>query len=222
MSLTKKFVLWVVLVATLISGSFGAFNYYSEKRRLLDQLERSANRASARLLNVLPQALYDFAIAQAKKALEAEMSNPDFAALAITDKDNKVVAVKTRDSSWTHVNSTELPGEPANISKAIAGGDLTQEVSEELLQKKDEIGEISRALNVLNKNLKNEVLHAFQCLADGNLTFQATGVIRAPLEKTNSRLNETMKLIRSVTGSVTPRATEISAASQSLSDGAAT
>ena len=84
---------------------------------------------------------------------------------------------------------------------------------------KDEIGTLSHSLNRFATNMKEEVLAAFDALANGNLTFEATGVIRQPLTNTNAELNKVMEQIRLATGEITSAANEVANSSQTLSQG---
>jgi len=88
------------------------------------------------------------------------------------------------------------------------------------LGRKDEIGQAAEALDAFADNLKNEILTAFNRLAAGDYTFEANGLIRAPLTKTNARLNEFMSRIRGFSNQIAAGTAQISDASQSLSQGA--
>lgn len=102
----------------------------------------------------------------------------------------------------------------------LSQGDLSQHVPKTLISKKDEMGDMAKALEALNSNLQDEVLTAFGHLASGDFTFSARGLIREPLEKANKRLNSMMMLIRDVTDRVEQGGTSIREASRVLSEGA--
>ena len=84
----------------------------------------------------------------------------------------------------------------------------------------DEIGQMAKILNAFADNLKSEVLMAFQKLADGDLTFEAQGLIREPLANANQSLNEFMGQINLAGEQVASASSQVSSASQSLSQGA--
>ncbi len=58
------------------------------------------------------------------------------------------------------------------------------------LDQHDEVGQMARALDGFADNMRDEVLAAFNCLAKGDFTFEAQGVIRDPLAKTNAALKQ--------------------------------
>ncbi len=58
------------------------------------------------------------------------------------------------------------------------------------MDQRDEVGQVARALDGFADNMRDEVLAAFNCLAKGDFTFVAEGVIRDPLAKTNAALKQ--------------------------------
>ena len=88
------------------------------------------------------------------------------------------------------------------------------------LTSQDEIGQMARTLDSFAENLKDEVLEAFERLANGDLTFTAQGLIKEPLAKANDALNDVMAQIQVAGDEITSASGEIADASQSLSQGA--
>ncbi len=88
------------------------------------------------------------------------------------------------------------------------------------MDRKDEIGRMAKALDAFAENLQDEVLAAFQKLADGNLTFEAEGLIKEPLARANKSLNEVMAQIQIAGEQIASGSSQVSSASQSLSQGA--
>ena len=88
------------------------------------------------------------------------------------------------------------------------------------MARKDEIGQVATALDAFADNLKNEIITAFNKLAAGDYSFEAKGLIRGPLAKTNARLNDFMSRIRTCSNQIASGSNQISDASQSLSQGA--
>ncbi|MEJ2199635.1 MAG: methyl-accepting chemotaxis protein [Desulfuromonadaceae bacterium] len=84
----------------------------------------------------------------------------------------------------------------------------------------DEVGQMARALDGFADNMKDEVLAAFEALAEGNLTFEAHGVIRHPLARANAALNEVMGMIRTAGEQIAAGSGQVSDSSQALSQGA--
>ncbi|MCK4623174.1 MAG: Cache 3/Cache 2 fusion domain-containing protein [Desulfuromonadales bacterium] len=88
------------------------------------------------------------------------------------------------------------------------------------LTRKDEIGEMAKAVDGFADNLQHEVVTAFEKLADGDFTFEATGAIRAPLANANVALSNLFHQVKIVGKQIASGASQISDASQSLSQGA--
>ncbi len=96
-------------------------------------------------------------------------------------------------------------------------GNLEQRLN---LQQKDEIGHLATALDRFADNMKDEVLAAFNALAKGDLTFNANGVIREPLTKANTALNEVMTQIQAASEQIDSASAQVADSSQNLSQGA--
>ena len=88
------------------------------------------------------------------------------------------------------------------------------------MTQKDEVGIMAQAMDRFADNLKNEVVAAFESLAGGNLTFEATGVIRHPLAKANAALNNVMGEIQAASQQINSASEQVASASQVLSQGA--
>ncbi|MBI5816725.1 MAG: HAMP domain-containing protein [Nitrospinae bacterium] len=85
----------------------------------------------------------------------------------------------------------------------------------------DEIGQMGKAMDDFADNLQFEVVAAFDKLAEGDLTFDAKGVIRDGLQKTNESLNGLIAQINSSGEQIATGSALISESSQSLFHGAA-
>lgn len=88
------------------------------------------------------------------------------------------------------------------------------------LTRKDEIGEMAKAVDGFADNLQHEIVTAFEKLADGDFTFEATGAIRTPLAKANVALSDLFHQVKVVGKQIASGSSQISDASQSLSQGA--
>ncbi|MGD9848815.1 MAG: methyl-accepting chemotaxis protein [Desulfuromonas sp.] len=100
---------------------------------------------------------------------------------------------------------------------ALEAGNLDERLS---LERRDELGELARALNSFADNLRDEVLQAFEKLAAGDLTFDASGLIRQPLAQANSALDAVMQRIWAASEQIAASSEQIADSSQSLSQGA--
>lgn len=84
----------------------------------------------------------------------------------------------------------------------------------------DEVSTLAKSLNKFADNLRDEVVAAFKHLADGNLTFEAQGVIKTSLNDTNAALQIVMQQVHSASEEIASDSAQVSGMSQSLSDGA--
>lgn len=88
------------------------------------------------------------------------------------------------------------------------------------MDRNDEIGNMAKALDGFADNMKEEVIAAFNKLAEGDLTFEAQGVIREPLAKANAALNDVMSQIQVAGEQIASGSEQVSDTAQSLSQGA--
>jgi methyl-accepting chemotaxis protein len=88
------------------------------------------------------------------------------------------------------------------------------------LKQKDEFGALGRTLNAFADTLKNEIMNAFNKLADKDLTVTAEGVIKEPLRATSAALSDVMFRIQDAGERVADGSHQMSEASASLATGA--
>lgn len=88
------------------------------------------------------------------------------------------------------------------------------------MNRKDEVGQMAREVDTFADNLENEVVEAFDRLAEGDLTFEATGVISQGLRTTNEKLSRLVTLIQNTSDQVSTGSDQISDSSNSLAQGA--
>lgn len=84
----------------------------------------------------------------------------------------------------------------------------------------DELGTMSKTLNSFADSLQQEILGAFNKLANGNFTFKADGMIKDPLSKTNQALNRSLQHVSTSVHQISSGSAQIAASSQALSQGA--
>nr|WP_320048795.1 methyl-accepting chemotaxis protein [uncultured Desulfuromonas sp.] len=101
--------------------------------------------------------------------------------------------------------------------KALERGDLTQRLK---MKRCDEIGEMAKTMDGFADNLEHEILSAFEHLAQGDFTFQAQGLIREPLAKANTALNDSMGQVQLAAEQIAAGSEQISETSQTLSQAA--
>jgi len=88
------------------------------------------------------------------------------------------------------------------------------------LERGDEIGSMAREVDLFADQLQQEVVAAFEALAQGDLTFEAAGVIRKPLAEANGRLQGVMDQLHMVAQQVAAGSQALSAVSEEISQGA--
>jgi len=96
-------------------------------------------------------------------------------------------------------------------------GDLDKRLN---LSQGDEIGQLAGDMDRFADSLKNEILTAFNRLADGDFTFEATGLISTPLAQANKGLSETISTVLQSSQKIASDTLQVSATSTSLADGA--
>lgn len=99
----------------------------------------------------------------------------------------------------------------------LNGGDLSTRLN---MRQGDEFGEMARSLDIFADNLENEIVTAFNKIADGDLTFAAEGVIKEPLHKANRSLTDIITQIRSAGEQINSASSQVADSSQTLSQGA--
>ena len=108
-------------------------------------------------------------------------------------------------------------GRVVGMVEQLNAGNLDIRVN---LRQQDEIGRLGHAMDAFADGMRDEILTAFNRLADGDFTFQASGVIRDPLARANAALNEAMGQVQVTAEEIATGASQVSDASQSLSQGA--
>ncbi len=88
------------------------------------------------------------------------------------------------------------------------------------IQRGDEIGQLAVSFNHFAATLKEEVLSAFNHLADGDFTFKASGLIGKPLAEANKGLTGTVEAVLQSSQKIAADTLQVSATSTSLADGA--
>ncbi len=88
------------------------------------------------------------------------------------------------------------------------------------MDQRDEVGRLARSMDSFADALQDEVLTAFDCLAAGDFTFKAQGLIKDPLARANGSLNKLMAQIRVASSQIYSGGEQVADSSQSLSQGA--
>ncbi len=86
--------------------------------------------------------------------------------------------------------------------------------------RQDELGRLARAMNGFADNLRDEVLGAFNHLANGDFSFEAKGLIAAPLAKACQGLTTAMQTVKEASEQIASGATQVAETSSSLANGA--
>lgn len=88
------------------------------------------------------------------------------------------------------------------------------------IRTRDEFGVMARAMNNFADTLEQQVLTAFRCLAQGDFSFKADGLIAEPLKMANQSLNNLMAQIDNAAQRVNHGSDQISVAGCTLLQGA--
>ncbi len=99
----------------------------------------------------------------------------------------------------------------------LGQGDLGRRLH---MARRDELGEMARTLDAFANNLQEEVVTAFNKIADGDLTFVATGLIKEPLARANASLADVVSQIQSAGHQIDSASSHLADSSQTLSQGA--
>jgi methyl-accepting chemotaxis protein len=105
----------------------------------------------------------------------------------------------------------------AQMVKGLEAGNLDKRLN---LHRRDEIGDMAKSIDGFADNLQQEIVTAFKRLAAGDLTFEAQGVIKTPLQQTNQTLAHTIQKIQQISKQIANGSMEVSASAQKLSQGA--
>ncbi|MBI4667078.1 MAG: HAMP domain-containing protein [Nitrospinae bacterium] len=115
--------------------------------------------------------------------------------------------------------SVSIPmGKAVHLIQELGRGKLDNRLH---MDSDDEIGQMAKAMDDFADSLQFEVVAAFDKLADGDLTFEAKGVIREGLGKTNDSLNDLIARINSTGEQIAMGSALVSESSQALFRGAA-
>lgn len=104
-------------------------------------------------------------------------------------------------------NIIEPLKQTAAMIKGLKKGRFDQRLN---LDRHDEIGEIAGAMDSFADDLQQEIQTTFEKLAQGDFTFQAKGLLAAPLAKANHALNDLIQEVQGIADQVARGAAEIS------------
>jgi methyl-accepting chemotaxis protein len=110
-----------------------------------------------------------------------------------------------------------------NMIQLMSKGHIKQRLN---LNRSDEIGVMAKAMDDFSDSLQTQFVGSLQKLSQGDLSFSVTSkdpddLIGVSLVKARENLNDLMSIIHDTADNIASGATEISNASQSLSEGAA-
>ena len=107
--------------------------------------------------------------------------------------------------------------ESLNMIEGLQGGELDRRIN---ISRRDELGRLANALNSFADNLRDEVLEAFNRLANGDFSFRAKGLIAAPLAKACAGLTAAMGTVHEASDQISAGANQVAETSSSLANGA--
>ncbi len=104
-------------------------------------------------------------------------------------------------------NIIEPLKQTAAMIKGLKKGRFDQRLN---LDRHDEIGEIAGAMDSFADDLQQEIQTTFEKLAQGDFTFQAKGLLAAPLAKANLALNDLIQEVQGIADQVAQGAAAMS------------
>ncbi|SDE22783.1 methyl-accepting chemotaxis protein [Desulfuromonas thiophila] len=120
--------------------------------------------------------------------------------------------------AWLVTRSITRPlAQTRQMIRQMDSGDLSFRIAE---PGNDEIGQIARSLNAFADHMEQEIVTAFRQLAQGNFTFEASGVIREPLRQTNAALTALMIEVHQLCDQIGQHSRDSVVHSQALTSGA--
>ncbi len=108
-------------------------------------------------------------------------------------------------------------GKISRVVRSLQAGDLSPRVG---IKRSDEIGSVADGIDDFADDMQNEIVAAFDRLSSGDLTFQAQGVIRDGLEKTNESLAELVANITGASNRIATSSQKVLNSSEDLASGA--
>ncbi|SHJ45254.1 methyl-accepting chemotaxis sensory transducer [Malonomonas rubra DSM 5091] len=120
--------------------------------------------------------------------------------------------------SWFATRAVVNPvRESMEMIEGLERGELDRRIR---TNRQDELGRLATAMNGFADNLKDEVLEAFNRLAAGDFTFQAKGLISAPLRKACLGLTEVMHTVQCAGEQITTGSQQVAEQGADLANGA--
>lgn len=85
-SIQNRFIVLLVMVVSLVLGSFGAYNYRDSRAQKLQQLNLELDAAVARLSRNLPDALWRFENNLVRTIVDSELGTGDVLGIEVFDE----------------------------------------------------------------------------------------------------------------------------------------
>lgn len=98
-SIGFRLTLIFVVTTTALITALGAYNYFSDKRRLETQLQAQTQRVVSRLQIALPSPLWNFDAKQVEDTVIAEMGDPEVSGILVFDSKKVLASGRIRDDS---------------------------------------------------------------------------------------------------------------------------
>lgn len=130
-----------------------------------------------------------------------------------------LILVLGSGGGWWVTRSIVRPlSQTVTMIRKLDAGDLDQRLN---MGRRDEIGQMADIMDSFADHLQQEIVLAFQRLADGDFTFEAHGIIREPLARTNAALTALVAGIRTMGDQLHDETQRIAQSSHGLSQASA-
>ncbi|RQO79909.1 response regulator [Acidovorax sp. FJL06] len=118
-SIQNRFIALLVMVVSLVLGSFGAYNYQDSRAQKLLQLNTELDAAVARLSRNLPDALWRFDNNLVRTIVDSELGSADVLAIEVLDEQGQSTYLASTRPSGQPWNPAQ---EPADIERSVRLG----------------------------------------------------------------------------------------------------
>ncbi|MBT9513488.1 MAG: response regulator [Acidovorax sp.] len=149
-SIQNRFIALLVMVVSLVLGSFGAYNYRDSRAQKLQQLNTELDAAVARLSRNLPDALWRFDNNLVRTIVDSELGTDDVLGIEVFNEQGQS----------TYLASTRPLGQPWNPAQMPADVERSVRLSYEESQARHPLGvvRIHATTQTIRDNLRRELV----------------------------------------------------------------
>ncbi|KZT15993.1 hypothetical protein A1D30_10700 [Acidovorax sp. GW101-3H11] len=149
-SIQNRFIVLLVMVVSLVLGSFGAYNYRDSRAQKLQQLNLELDAAVARLSRNLPDALWRFENNLVRTIVDSELGTGDVLGIEVFDEQGQSA----------YLASNRVSGQPWNPAKTPADVERSVRLSYEESQARHPLGvvRIYASTQAIRDNVRRDLV----------------------------------------------------------------